>query len=71
MSRVMYIVSPKAYGKIVYHCAKYPHRAVNGVILGTFSKKDNCTMVQDTIPLFHNDLDLSIMLEVALSQVSL
>ena len=67
---MQYSISPKAYGKIVYHCAKYPHRAVNGVILGTFAKKDNRVMIQDSVPLFHNDLDLTVMLEVALSQVN-
>ena len=64
-----YSVSAKAYGKIIFHCAKYPHRAVNGVLIGTTSKKDNSVQVQDCVPLFHAELDLTPMLEVALTQV--
>ena len=66
---MQYGFSPKAYGKIVFHCAKYPHQAVNGVILGSLAKKENRVIVQDSIPLFHNDLDLTLMLEISLSQV--
>lgn len=66
-----YSVSAKAYGKIIFHCAKYPHRAVNGVLIGTISKKDNSVQVQDCVPLFHAELDLTPMLEVALTQVEI
>ena len=64
-------VSPKAYGKLVFHCCKYPHAAVNGVLIGVISKKDNNVLVQDAIPLFHHDLSLAPMLAVALAQVFL
>lgn len=67
----IFVLSPRAYGKLVFHCCKYPHAAVNGVLIGAISKKDNNVLVQDAIPLFHHDLALAPMLEVALAQVSL
>ena len=65
-------ISAKAYAKIVLHCCKYPHRAVNGVVIGTFSDKDQGAgvLIQDAVPLFHQNLTLAPMLEVALRQVA-
>lgn len=62
-------LSLKAYSKIVLHCCKYPHKAVNGVVIGSISKKDQSVQIQDAIPLFHLGLGLAPMLEVALAQV--
>lgn len=63
-------LSTRAYVKILLHCCKYPHRSVNGVVVGAVStKKDQCVHIQDAIPLFHLTLGLAPMLEVALSQV--
>ena len=62
-------LSLKAYSKIVLHCCKYPHKAVNGVVIGSVSKKDQSVQIQDAIPLFHLGLGLAPMLEVALAQV--
>lgn len=64
-------ISAKAYAKIVLHCCKYPHKAVNGVVIGTFSDKDQgaSVAIQDAVPLFHQNLSLAPMLEVALRQV--
>ena len=64
-------ISAKAYAKIVLHCCKYPQKAVNGVVIGTFSDKDQGSgvQIQDAIPLFHLNLSLAPMLEVALRQV--
>lgn len=67
---MQFSLSAKAYAKIVLHCCKYPHRSVNGVVVGTVStKKDHAVLIQDAIPLFHLSLGLAPMLEVALSQV--
>lgn len=63
-------ITLKAYSKIILHCCKYPHRAVNGVVIGFVSAKDHVVHIQDAIPLFHLSLGLAPMLEVALSQVS-
>ena len=66
-----FTLSVKAYAKIMLHCCKYPHKAVNGVVIGTFSDKDQGAgvQIQDAIPLFHLNLGLAPMLEVALRQV--
>ena len=60
-------MSPKAFTKPIFHAAKYPHCSVNGVFVG---KKDGTNInVADAIPLFHSNLTLAPMLEVALFQV--
>lgn len=67
---VHYQLSARSYAKLLCHAAKYPDRAVNGVLIGTISKKDHCVQVQDAIPLFHLEHSITPLLEVALSQVS-
>ncbi len=64
-----YTISLKAYSKIILHCSKYPHKAVNGVIIGSVSKETQSVQIQDAIPLFHLGIGLAPMLEVALTQV--
>ncbi|KAI8807375.1 hypothetical protein BJ742DRAFT_773113 [Cladochytrium replicatum] len=58
----------KAYAKIVLHAAKYSVVSVAGLLLGTKDGAGHLT-VDDAVPLFHNVLPLSPMLEVALQQV--
>ena len=58
-----------AFSKIVMHAAKYPHCAVNGVLLGTKTKGSETSIISDSVPLFHINLTLLPPLEVALSQV--
>ena len=62
-------VSPRAYAKILLHTSKYPHKAVNGVLLGGENLEDGEIYVLDAIPLFHICLGLAPMLEVALARV--
>ena len=62
-------VSPRAYAKILLHTSKYPHKAVNGVLLGDENLQDGEIYVEDAIPLFHICLGLAPMLEVALARV--
>lgn len=65
-------VDTKAYSKLLLHAAKYPHCAVNGILLAEDSKqsKDKGRIrFVDCIPLFHLSLSLAPMLEVALLQV--
>lgn len=68
------VVSMKAYAKLALHAAKYPHCAVNGLLLAEDSKankeKKQIRFV-DCIPLFHLSLSLAPMLEAALLQVNL
>ncbi|KAH9636751.1 hypothetical protein HF086_005074 [Spodoptera exigua] len=63
-----------AYAKIILHAAKYPHCAVNGVLLADGTKirdgaKNQDLDIVDTIPLFHHSHYLSPMAEIALTQV--
>ena len=64
-------MSARAYSKVLLHAAKYPHRAVNGVLLVEKSKSKDVKTLKfvDAIPLFHLTLGLAPMMEVALTQV--
>jgi len=61
-----------AYVKPLLHAAKYPHSAVNGVLLAKNqqNRDDKHLELVDAIPLFHSSLTLAPMMEVALSMVS-
>lgn len=66
------VFSSRAYSKIIMHCAKYPHCAVNGVLLAVEDKntdKPKSITYVDAIPLFHLCLHVTPMAEIALSQV--
>ncbi|CAH0584524.1 unnamed protein product [Chrysodeixis includens] len=63
-----------AYAKMILHAAKYPHCAVNGVLLADATKirdgaKNQDVDIVDTVPLFHHSHYLSPMAEVALTQI--
>lgn len=63
--------SGKAYCKIILHAAKYPHCSVNGVLLAEISKLKSKNLVfVDAVPLFHIQLNLTPMSEIALTQVN-
>lgn len=64
-------VTPRAYCKIILHAAKYPHCAINGVLLcqNKKDKKSKELTIVDSIPLFHICLHLVPMAEVALTMV--
>merc|ERR1711936_336039 len=63
----------RAYAKVILHAAKYPHTAVNGVLLAKLpakgQKQSPKLVLTDAIPLFHQTEGLSPMLEVALTQI--
>lgn len=61
-----YKFSERAYAKMILHAAKYPHLAVNGVLLA--SKAEG--KIVDAIPMFHQCLFVTPMVEIALMQVS-
>ena len=65
------MLSSKAYVKPLLHAAKYPHCAVNGLLLSERQKhKDSKVLrISDAVPLFHSSLTLAPMLEVALTMV--
>jgi hypothetical protein len=62
-----FVVAGEAYAKMVMHINKYPHLAVNGVLLGSSSAKPAIRVV-DYVPLFHGAI-LAPMLEAALMLV--
>ncbi|XP_074616949.1 ER membrane protein complex subunit 8-like isoform X2 [Acropora palmata] len=64
-------LSSRSYAKILLHTSKYPHKAVNGVLLGGETVEDGEVYVLDTVPLFHICLGLAPMLEVALARVDI
>lgn len=75
-------LTTQAYCKMVLHGAKYPHCAVNGLLVAEKQKprKEHLplsgpgahhTLFVDCIPLFHGTLALAPMLEVALTLVSM
>jgi len=65
------VVSSLAYCKILLHAAKFPHRAVNGVLLAEKTKGKDGKQVNfvDAVPLFHQSLFLTPMMEIALMQL--
>ncbi|XP_045617252.1 ER membrane protein complex subunit 8-like isoform X2 [Procambarus clarkii] len=58
--------------KMLLHAARYPQSAVSGVVLAHARGGDstsNTVYLVDTVPLFHLQLSLAPMLEVALTQI--
>lgn len=66
-------LSTQAYSKMLLHAAKYPHCAVNGLLVAEkLKRKDgarDATLCVDCVPLFHGTLALAPMLEVALTLI--
>lgn len=64
-------LTTQAYCKIVLHGAKYPHSAVNGILVAEKHKRKEGQHVLfvDCIPLFHGTISLAPMLEVALTLI--
>nr|CAH0105869.1 unnamed protein product [Daphnia galeata] len=62
-------LSKLAYSKIILHAFKYPHTAINGVLLANEGSNSQSVKYVDAIPLFHHNLGLAPMLEVALMQI--
>lgn len=62
-------INAKAYCKMILHAAKYPHCAINGVLLGRVNKETDELVLTDAVPLFHICLQVSPMAEIALTQV--
>ncbi|KAL2650178.1 hypothetical protein R1flu_018306 [Riccia fluitans] len=76
MGENKYELSQRAYIKIVLHALKHQYSAVNGVLIGKVSgagsgNEDGNSKLEilDAVPLFHEQLGLLPMLELALTQV--
>ena len=57
-------LAPPAYGVLFMHCARYPHRTVNGLLLGSIDGET--VRVREAMPLMHSSLALAPMQEAAL-----
>jgi hypothetical protein len=64
---VAYTVSPDAYLKLFFHAAKYPHKEINGVLVGKLV--GDVVEILDAIPLLHHWTSLSPMMEIGLDLV--
>eukprot|EP00824_Muranothrix_gubernata_P017651 TRINITY_DN36039_c0_g1_i1.p2 TRINITY_DN36039_c0_g1~~TRINITY_DN36039_c0_g1_i1.p2 ORF type:complete len:203 (-),score=47.50 TRINITY_DN36039_c0_g1_i1:21-608(-) len=64
-----YAIHNEAYWKIVLHALKYPHLAVNGLLVGSLHKEggDKITIV-DAVPVAHGQVTLGMVMEAALLQ---
>ncbi|XP_014666899.1 PREDICTED: ER membrane protein complex subunit 8-like [Priapulus caudatus] len=65
------VLNRQSYCKILLHVFKYPHCALNGLLLAQKQKgkESKPPHIVDTVPLFHLNIGLTPMMEVALSQV--
>ncbi|KAF3453284.1 hypothetical protein FNV43_RR03724 [Rhamnella rubrinervis] len=61
-----YEISQTAYIKLVLHSIKHKTSAVNGVLLGRVSSKNDVVEVTDSVPLFHSHIGLLPQLEISL-----
>ena len=57
-----------AYAKVIIHALKYPHRTVNGVLLG-HPPSSGTVVIVDAVPLQHHWINLSPAMEVGLGMV--
>ena len=58
------VITPEAYSVLFLHACKYPHRAVNGLLIGT--SEGSTVHVTKTLPLFHRRRALRSTLASAL-----
>lgn len=62
--------SARAFCKIILHATKYPHCAINGILLAKSQAASNKEVeFVDAVPLFHICLNLTPMAEIAIMQV--
>ncbi|KAJ3336673.1 Esa1p-associated factor [Gonapodya sp. JEL0774] len=66
-----YKLNSKSYRKVILHATKFPYSTnVNGLLIGkkSGSGESQHTDILDAIPLFHTNVNLTPMLEIAVSQ---
>ncbi|KAH9984921.1 hypothetical protein BJV77DRAFT_952251 [Russula vinacea] len=61
----MFRLNDLAYTKLIVHALKYPHKTVNGLLLGQHSS-DGFIDIVDAVPLQHHWTNLSPMMEIGL-----
>ena len=57
------------YFKFSKFSAKYPHLAINGLLLASKNTEKSKVEIVDAVPLFHQCLHVTPMAEIALIQV--
>jgi len=64
-------LSCPAIAKIILHAARYPQKAVSGIVLASQRREgtQGDIAIVDAVPLFHLQLGLAPMLEIALTQI--
>ncbi|XP_030760861.1 ER membrane protein complex subunit 8/9 homolog [Sitophilus oryzae] len=62
-------INARAFCKMILHAAKYPHCAINGVLLAKSGASNKEIEFLDAVPLFHICLNLTPMAEIALMQI--
>lgn len=62
---ISYTISERAYVKVILHAAKYPHKQVNGVLIGK-DAGSGAVQIVDSIPLLHHWTSLSPSMEIGL-----
>ncbi|KAI9435175.1 UPF0172-domain-containing protein [Lactarius indigo] len=71
MSSPSFQLADLAYTKLILHALKYPHQAVNGVLLGSLSESAGKTVdIVDAVPLQHHWSNLSPAMEIGLGMVA-
>jgi hypothetical protein len=68
MSSPKFHLNDLAYTKIICHALKYPHKTVNGLLLG-HHPADAPVDIVDAVPLQHHWTNLSPMMEIGLGMV--
>ena len=69
MSAPNFRLNDLAYTKIICHALKYPHKTVNGLLLGHQPAPGATVEIVDAVPLQHHWTNLSPMMEVGLGMV--
>jgi hypothetical protein len=64
-----YQLNDLAHTKVICHALKYPHKTVNGLLLGHRHTSDALIEIVDAVPLQHHWTNLSPMMEVGLGMV--
>jgi hypothetical protein len=69
MSGPNFHLNDLAYTKVICHALKYPHKTVNGLLLGHRPAPDAPIDIVDAVPLQHHWTNLSPMMEVGFGMV--
>ena len=69
MSSPNFHLNDLPYTKLICHALKYPHKTVNGLLLGHHPAPNVPIEIVDAVPLQHHWTNLSPMMEIGLGMV--